>query len=289
MNALQYIKNKQIIWAKRNNIKLVGSQGNKGLPIYTEKIDQNLFERLISKNKKQFRDGDGGETKDSNNTKAKMKALHSSSAIVVNMFQYWDAINKVNNIANACELCNKKNKYPEEIVFEKKYEISERFRFSPNIDVVIKNKNSGYQYKVFAIESKFTEPYVGIEQKGISREYIKLKKIWENIPNTLKLAKSISPNDNQNQFLHAAQLIKHILGLKKEYGKSSFRLLYLWYDVPGKVSYFHRKEIERFADIMQRDNIKFSSISYQKLIINLINRYYKGNKKYIDYITGRYL
>lgn len=69
----------------------------------------------------------------------------------------------------------------------------------------------------------------------------------------------------------------------------SFRLLYLWYDVLGKDGVEHRKEIEQFAEIAQRDNIKFSHITYQEVIMKLSKEFYEGNEDYLNYITDRYL
>jgi hypothetical protein len=65
--------------------------------------------------------------------------------------------------------------------------------------------------------------------------------------------------------------------------------LYIWYDVPGFEGCEHQKEIDEFDEIVKKDGIKFSAISYQKLISNLAKNYYEGNEKYIDYITDRYL
>ncbi len=287
MNALSYIKIKQIYWAKRHGLKLSGSKGAKGLPIYTEKLEDNLFESLTKSTQTQFESGDGGEIYDSANRVAKMKALHSSSAIAVNIFQYWDKINKVYQVAHACGLCNKGNQTAEKIKFEEKFSISKSFQFCPNIDVVIENNAKG-QYEIFAIESKFSEAYGGYKHKGIDQQYIELP-IWDDIPNIYNFAQSISPDDKDYKYLHPAQLIKHILGLKNKYGKKAFRLLYLWYDVHGNESYFHRKEIERFSEIAKKDGIKFSNISYQKLLSNLAKHYYDGNEKYFNYITNRYL
>ena len=112
---------------------------------------------------------------------------------------------------------------------------------------------------------------------------------WKYIPNLFKFANTISPDDKNFNYLHPAQLIKHILGLKKEYGKNGFRLLYLWYDVLGNDGCEHRREIEIFTKIAKSDNIKFHSISYQELIIKMQSEFYCGNEKYIDYLTDRYL
>ena len=51
----------------------------------------------------------------------------------------------------------------------------------------------------------------------------------------------------------------------------------------------HRKEIEQFAEIAQRDNIKFSHITYQEVIMKLSKEFYEGNEDYLNYITDRYL
>ncbi len=128
-------------------------------------------------------------------------------------------------------------KYPEGISFEQKYPIDESFQFYPNVDVIIKDKK-GIRYKIYAIECKFSEAYSTRRHTGIKQKYIDLSNIWQDIPNLYELAKSINPIDNLYNHLHPAQLIKHILGLKKKYGTTGFRLLYLWYDTLGSLALF---------------------------------------------------
>lgn len=99
----------------------------------------------------------------------------------------------------------------------------------------------------------------------------------------------LSPDDGKFKYLHSAQLIKHILGLKKKCGKRGFRLLYLWYDVLGYDGSKHRDEIGKFAQIAKSDGIKFHALSYQELIVRLTNEYRQDHPKYIGYITDRYL
>jgi len=84
-------------------------------------------------------------------------------------------------------------------------------------------------------------------------------------------------------------LIKHVLGLKNTYGKPRFRLLYLWYDTLGYEGYNHRKEIEQFKEIIEKDKIKFHSLSYQELIWDLSRKFRDSHPNYITYITDRYL
>jgi|TARA_Y100000294_G_scaffold85485_1_gene80041 hypothetical protein len=288
MNGFNYILSKQIGWANRNEIPLVGSKITKGRQAYTKTLSHNLFEPLLAQTKIEIDGGDGGELKGSATHSAKMCAVHSSSAIGVNILQYWKNKN-VSDIAYVLGLCRKDNYSANELHFEQKFQISNKFQFSPNIDAIIENDDNS-AIKIFGIECKFSEAYSSRTHPGLKERYIsEIKEHWNNIPELFKLAKEISPNDKKYNHLHPAQLIKHILGLKRAFGKSGFRLLYLWYDVFGKEGYQHREEIKQFSDIAKSDNIKFHSISYQELIIKMKNELYSGNEKYINYMMDRYL
>ncbi|MHA1343492.1 MAG: hypothetical protein ACTSQG_05870 [Promethearchaeota archaeon] len=139
------------------------------------------------------------------------------------------------------------------------------------------------------MECKFSEAYYSRAHSGVSPKYIGLNKVWNNMPNLLKLAKEISLDDNRFARLHPAQLIKHILGLKEKFGKNKFRLLYLWYDTIGTESAKHHMEIEEFIKVTKTDGIYFHAMSYQDLIIKLARKYRDTHGDYIDYISGRYL
>lgn len=288
--GFDYILSKQTQWAKRKNIPLIGSKVIRGFPAYTKTLEENLFEPLTSDAVDDFLKGDGGEILSNNNSPAKMNAVHSSSALGVNVFHYWKTSAKIDIIAHACGLSAKHNKTQTDIHFEQKFSISKAFPFCPNLDIIIEN-NEDAQYKVFAIECKFSEAYTNRGHSGVDPKYFNndILPLWHDIPKLYDLAKSISPDDNEFKFLHPAQLIKHILGLKNKYGKKSFRLLYLWYDVLGEDGYIHRNEIEKFTAYTNADDVKFSSISYQELITFLADNNYDTNEKYINYITDRYL
>jgi hypothetical protein len=288
MKGFEYIKSKQQNWADRKGFVRVGSTiDGRGEKNYLKEINDNLFQPITDITKQQYNSGDGNETTDTDKNLAKMKALHSSAAIVVNLFQYWQNRQDINNLAYACGLCRKSNQSANKIVFEEKLPIlpQKESKTMPNIDIVVRNTDK----TCYAIESKFTEPYQGRELSGMSEKYFNSKNIWKGIPETKKLAEEIKPNDAKYKVLHAAQLIKHILGLKKKYGKSGFRLLYLWYDVIGIEGVEHRMEIEQFAKTVKKDGIKFSHITYQEVIAKLSREFYDENKNYVDYLTDRYL
>lgn len=288
LSGYEYIISKQIQWAKNNNIPLISSKGKRGRPTYMLDLNQNLFEPLLKENQNRFQDGNGQEILGSQENPAKMQALHSSSALGVNIFQYWQKRGLINEIASACGFCRRQSNYSETIVFEDKYVINTKFLIPPHIDVVFHN-NASSPYKLFAIECKFSESYGGSKHGGLKSKYLVDKNLWADLSALEILAREINPDDERYSYLHAAQLIKHILGLKASVGKEKFRLLYLWYDVLGKDGAIHREEVEDFTNIAKSDGVRFHAMTYQELI-NIFDRYYRDDHpKYIKYLTERYI
>ena len=286
MNAYEQILAKQVEWAKNRGLMLIGSQGVRGRKIYTSQVDENLFHSLNSDTITEFNDGDGGELNGSPNRPAKMQALHSSSALGVNIFDYWRGASDLSVISAACGLCRAGRKLSGKIRFEQKFSIDDQFQRSPNLDLTIYLQSG--RYKAFGIECKFTEPYSSRRHGGLDRKYFQNKEIWQDLLATRNLARKISPDDNSFKYLHAAQLIKHILGMNRKFGHGKYRLLYLWYDSFGEPGYLHRQEIEEFKDVVRSDGVVFHEITYQELIINLA-KHRKTHEDYTSYLSSRYL
>jgi len=291
MNGYEQVVAKQVAWARNRGIALVGSKGSRGRLAYTPNLDQNLFLPLLPDVRASFDAADGGEL-GKGKYPGKMQAVHSSSALGVNVFQYWKAINAVPMIAAACGFCRWGNDVSKDIVFEDKYEIDPHFGYHPNIDVVVHNAPSA-KYRVFAIECKFTEAYGAQMHGGVDPKYFNCKDrdgkdLWGDIPELLKFAKSISPDDKHFRYLHAAQLAKHILGLKRKFGRDGFRLLYLWYDVFGDQGAKHREEIGQFASVAKAAGTKFHSMSYQELFLELEKHLRDQHYDYVRYLAERY-
>ena len=226
MNGYEYILSKQTAWANNSAITLIGSKGKRGRPAYTCKLDQNLFQQLLPDVRESFSAGDCGEL-GSTEFPGKMQAVHSSSALGVNVFQYWKSIKAVPVIAAQRGLCRVGSQVSRDIQFEEKYPINDTFGFHPNIDIVIHNKSTA-KFKRFAVECKFSEAYGAHKHGGFKGKYLGLDDLWPDIPDLLCFARRISPDDHEFIHLHPAQLVKHILGLKRQFGKAGFRLLYLW-------------------------------------------------------------
>ncbi len=282
MNSQKYIKEKQKFWAESNGIRLIGSKIERGEKIYTTNRDENFFCNLSKDTIKEFKSADGNEFgKDKN--PGKIQALHSSSAIAVNVFEYW----KNKDFEIIARSLGIPSKNIVNIIFEKKLPISNDFAKPPNIDVVFEYSNS----YVSAIECKFTEAYGQRIHQGLKEKYLLESGIWDGIPETRKLSEKICPQDNKFKYLHSAQLVKHMLGLLSHSNgrKNKFRLVYLWYDVFGEDGYFHKSEIEMIKNIFQKDNLNFQSITYQELIMRLLENKREEDSEYIKYLAERYL
>lgn len=321
--AMYLILKQQENWANGKKLvsgKIINGEESKDKN-YLETIEDNLFpvdetKGLRPENIDVYNKGGGSETK-TITYRPKMSALHSSSALVVNLFQYWQ--NQEMNrtpLLIALGLINNNDKVGDvEIKFEEKLqikykdgEIIKKVKFgTPNLDVMIK-----FEDQIIAIESKFTEPYIDGSNKNSEMQdsYIKKESLWKEIPHIEKLANAIHAQNYQienceikesievlrkTKRLDAAQLIKHILGLRTNDDKEILKnkeiiLLYLWYDVPNsEEAKEHQEEIEAFASIAKADGIDFRHITYQKVISYLDENYKNEHKDYRDYLVKRYL
>ena len=288
MNAVEYIISRQIEWANNKGKKLTGSQGERGRKVYTTSIKDNLFQPLNEETRVELGRGDGGELSEEYGT-PKIQALHSSSALGINVFDYWRNKADLSIITTSCGLTDAGYEITGEVRFEAKYPIVKSFRKHPNIDVVIEFQKGGRD-RVFAIECKFTEAYSTCSHNGFKRKYFEHEDVWQNLSKTRILAEGIECHRKCFEYLDAAQLIKHILGLNRNHVLTHvpYRLLYLWYDAFGEPGQKHRKEIEEFAEVVCSDGVLFHATTYQELIKRLA-RHREDHPEYVSYLTERYL
>jgi len=287
VRGYEYILAKQIAWARSRGIELIGSRGERGLKAYAHTLDENLFSPLLPSVRDSFAAGNGNEL-GSSGAPGKMQAVHSSSALGVNVFQYWKSVSNPAAIAAACRLCRPGSTAAVDLDFEVKFVIHPDFVIPPNLDVVIRNDESS-RIRAMAIECKFSEAYGGRGHSGLKSAYLELDEIWDGLSNLRGLAATISPDDGRFEVLHAAQLIKHVLGLRRACGHGRFRLLYLWYDVLGPEGAQHREEVESFAAAARADGVLFHSLTYQELIIGMSETLDSEHAHYVDYLMQRYV
>lgn len=262
----------------------MGSAGTRGRPAYVPTVNENLYEPLSAEAEREYREGQGDELR------RNIRAVHSSSALCCNLFHYWKSRACPVPIAAACGVLADLTAC---IRFEALHPITDNpdravFPRDPNPDVEFTYPaNAGH--RAVAFECKFGEPYDSRIRQGLKPAYLGLPGLWDGLSNCRELAEHICPDDREFSYLHAAQILKHILGLRRTYGLGGFVLVYLWYDVPGGDGWNHRSEVDRLADIVRKDGVNLHTVTYQQAILNLARDHHADHAEYTNYVAERYL
>ena len=262
----------QLEWATRTGIAPAGN--------YTERVEDNVFDgQLHPATRAEYEKGKGHELE---GEKANMKALHSSSALVVNVFDYWRRQNRIQDIAGCCGA----EGVVDRMEFEETHPIKGMGRTPPHLDVEFAARVP------LAIESKFTETYHRKTRRPLRSthldKYLEHPDLWFNLPDLKALAERIvgeSAGRTEFEYLDVPQLIKHMLGLNCAY-QGQFSLVYLWYRMDSVEAEQHQQELNRFCDRLGNE-VKFRSMTYQDLF-NRIMRVPDVDLSYLQYLEQRY-
>jgi hypothetical protein len=239
---------------------------------------------LSFESRSDYSHGKGGELTENAAGICKMQAVHSSAAVSVNVFEYWRQVPDKGLLLRSLGLAFSQAS----IAFERPLPIMDKanrdFPVAPHLDVCL-----GSEGNTVGIEFKFSEAYNGYKHGGLKQAYLNREELWKDFSACGELARALCPSDHSYKYLHPAQLLKHILGLKRAVAKGGkSELIYLWYDVPFDAGYEHRVEVERFGEIVKKDGIGFKSLTYQELILRLAEKQ-NEHREYINYLTERYL
>ena len=264
MNPEQKTKELQKAWAKSKGIWF----DPKG---YVRDAGTNLRRPLSACALKGFNRGAGSELA------GHMKALHSSSALAANFFDYWTSRDK-NSLLSALEIdaCN-----AESLEFETQVPTG-LGGTPPHLDVAI-TLSSG---AVIGIESKFTE-HMGRSTKGKSKfepsYFPHSGGLWARVglPGCQDLAEELHDGRHKFEYLDPWQLLKHALGLATQL-HDQFSLHYLYFDYQGERSETHKREIWNFVSHVGEE-IRFKAVSYQE-VFGRLSAFHRTDAEYLDYI-----
>jgi hypothetical protein len=232
-------------------------------------LDDNLFVPLHPDTHREFEEGAGNELA------GDLRSLRSSAGLACNVFDYWRS-HPSEPLAQACGVEGSSCR----VSFERKFPTG-LGGTPPHLDVVLETEKG----PPTAIESKFSELY-GPAHNDFRESYFAREAVWGGLPRSLDLARRIRGGHASFQALGAAQLLKHALGLKHAHGPGGFRLLYLWYEVPGETAMLHRREVDEFARQVA-DDFVFASLTYQELFPRL-QETAADHREYVDYLGARY-
>lgn len=268
--TLSLIKERQRQWAASRGIA-TAPNGR------VMRLDENLVAPLHSKSMKEISEGDGGELGTPENV-GKLYSLWSSSALACNVFDYW----RERDLAPLLRSLSIQSDAFEQPEFEQQFPTGVRSARA-NVDVLFRVHDS--QCVPVAIESKFTEPYQPNEKECLRRSYFEKPHTWDALSECRIVAESLSAC-KRFHCLDAGQLLKHILGLTRAFGKRRFLLLYLWYEVEGSsASNLHRSEVAEFSRLTSAE-VQFQSTTYQRLFSKLAPSIL--GTPYASYLCSRY-
>lgn len=242
---------------------------------YVDDVEVNLRRPLSAAAREAFEKGAGSELA------RHMRALHSSSALVVNFFDHWSCGDK-DPLLSALGISGK---VADRLEFEARFPTG-LGGTPPHLDVVIWLLSG----EAIAVESKFTEHLVR-STKGKSRfepsYFPEQRGLWEEkgLPASQFFAEELNAGLHRFEFLDPWQLLKHALGLANILGQA-FRLLYLYYDSSGERAQQHRREVYRFGDAV-RDDFILEPVAYQTAYQRLAT-FEETDRGYLDYIGSRY-
>lgn len=265
------MKDPQKAWAKSNG-KRFDSKG------YVYDVEDNFWKPLSACASDAFGRGAGSELK------GKMRALHSSSALAANFFDYWTDRDKT-ILLWALGIDEESAK---SLDFEAQF-LTGLGGTPPHLDVAIA-LDSGL---VIAIECKFTEP-LGRSTEGkaefVTSYFPSSGGLWTQVglPECQKFAEELREDPRGFEYVDPGQLLKHALGLATQLG-DQFSLYYLYYDGAGERSKSHKREIACFNDRVG-DEIRFKELTYQDVYGRLkeseeVDPEYH---EYLDYLGTRY-
>jgi hypothetical protein len=274
---------------------------------FVRDFDANLRVPLAGATRAAF--ARGMELRPRVNQPARIAALYSSAALVANTFDHWSA-------RAAAPLVAALGFDAESVQLMFEEPLATGLEGEPPTSDVVLRFESG---RVVAVESKFGEWLV---RRASNRADLKPKyfagdrAFWSEagLPRCQQLAEDLRTGRARFKHLHAAQLLKHALGLARAAGESiaagdrvagdmagavaarevpgtvgghaRHELRYLYYEWPSGPAVAHRAELERFAEWVGAE-IRFSASTYQELY-RALHADARVDGAYLEYLRVRY-
>jgi hypothetical protein len=255
---------------------------------FVRDLDSNLRVPLAAATRAAF--ARGTELTRRQSQPARIAALYSSAALVANVFDHWSAL-------DAAPLVAALGLGAEHVTLAFEEPLATGVEGEPPTSDVVLRCESG---SIVAIESKFGEWLV---RRAPNRADLKPKyftrAFWADagLPRCQRLAEDLRAGREQFKHLHAAQLLKHALGLARQKhgstagagrgaGAATHELRYLYHEWPRAPAVVHRAELERFAAYVGAE-IRFSVSTYQDLYCALAADV-RVDRAYLEYLRVRY-
>jgi hypothetical protein len=199
--------------------------------------------------------GSGGELAASGAMRPKFHSVYSSACLVVNTFGRWRLQPDALVVSGQTGFTS--------LEFEARFPIFASRATPPNLDAALRTPG-----RLLAIESKLTEHLAGGQRARFAERYEPvvddlLDPPWQQMYAALKADPGVF------EFLNAAQLVKHALGLRRAAPGGDVTLLYLYWQPSDArehpVFLAHAAEVARFAAAVEGSALIFDSLAYPAL------------------------
>lgn len=266
----------QCAWAERHDLE----PDPRG---YLARYELNLRDALSPAALTAFQNGSGAELIDRAGHAAKMRALHSSSALAVNVFDFWTE--RVQRDGTRILRALGTDGGATRLEFERKLPTGARGT-PPNIDVVITRDDT----RLIGVESKFTEWMSPKEALATSlHPYVNGgASFWLRaaLPATHQLVEGMLAGEEVFRYLDVPQLLKHALGLTRK-SAPGWELRYLYFDALCAARNAHSSELDRFQAAVGSE-LRFRAITYQAFVDRLQPPRDEEEVAYFEYLSERY-
>jgi hypothetical protein len=252
------------------------SKGFEPRNAYLTSIAENLRQELSSGARTDFERGSGRELRDRGMRPPRMQALRSSSALSLNVFDYWRSRDPY-PLQYSLHLRDRITR----VSFEENFATGAGGN-PPNVDVLLRLENDQY----VAIESKFTDWLTRRERSLEDKYFASGHELWsqQGLDRCQVVANSMR-DGSTFQHLDVPRLLKHALGLARK--TPLYELHYIYFDWASPESEAHKQELARFTDRIG-DEFRFRAMTYQELFTRLGHSSRPSDEDYIGYLTARY-
>jgi hypothetical protein len=222
----------------------------------------------------------GSELTPGRSRPGRMWSLCSSAALVVNVFSYWrerdtGPLFAALGLAREQATLRFEEPFPTGLAGD-----------PPTVDVALCVPSG----RVVAIESKFAE---WLTRRPRNKAVLKPKyfpageAVWarSGLPLCQALADDMRDGTERFKQLHAAQLLKHALGLAAR-GTHDFVLCYLYYESATREAQTHRAELDWFTQRLSGE-LQLNVLTYQVLYAELRDSG-QVDAGYLEYLRTRY-
>jgi hypothetical protein len=273
-NAIDIIKKRQRAWAQRQRF-ILDKDG------YCGCADDNIYRGLSEAARTDFTHGGGGEL-GAEGERGKFQATHSSSALACNWFDYW----RERDFGVLSAAFDVPNPF---VTLRLEAHVPTGMRGADaNLDVLLTTADGW----LFAIESKFTEPYAvaaTIKPRLKPQYFSQNRSRWSEVglPGCQAVAEQLRTGRHNFSALDVAQLLKHMLALGRTGNR--WTLCCLWFEMPGSAADAHGADLRTFVAQLGADAAHFTALTYQELFARMEPLAGEEHSDYMAYLRDRYV